>query len=40
MLVWQGTAVNEWMTGVATALAAGRTLPTPPPDAPGPTSLG
>lgn len=40
MLVWQGTPANEWMTGVAAALAAGRTLPTPPPGAPGPSSLG
>lgn len=39
MLVWQGTPVNEWMTGVAAALAAGRTLPGPPPGAPGPSSL-
>jgi SAM-dependent methyltransferase len=40
MLVWQQTAVNEWMTGVAAALAAGRTLPAPPPGTPGPSSLG
>ncbi|HUR74163.1 MAG TPA: methyltransferase domain-containing protein [Sporichthya sp.] len=40
MLVWQGTAVNEWMSAVAAALAAGRTLPAPAPGAPGPSSLG
>ncbi|WP_293772523.1 class I SAM-dependent methyltransferase [Sporichthya sp.] len=40
LMVWQGIEVNEWMTAVAAALAAGRTLPTPPPGAPGPSSLG
>ncbi|HVE26219.1 MAG TPA: class I SAM-dependent methyltransferase [Sporichthya sp.] len=40
MLVWQRAEVNEWMSAVAAALAAGRTLPAPPPGAPGPASLG
>lgn len=39
-MVWQGVAENEWMTAVAAALAAGRDLPSPPPGAPGPSSLG
>ena len=30
---------NEWMRELMTALAAGRDLPAPPPDAPGPFSL-
>jgi SAM-dependent methyltransferase len=39
LLVWQELARNEWLREFATALAAGRNLPTPPPDAPGPFSL-
>ncbi|MFG3224765.1 class I SAM-dependent methyltransferase [Kitasatospora sp. NPDC048194] len=38
-LVWQAPSHNPWFTGFTTALAAGRTLPAPPPDAPGPFSL-
>ncbi len=39
MLVWQGLERNEWISVPAATLAAGRILPTPPPDAPGPLSL-
>ena len=39
MVVWQVAAANEWIREIAGALAAGRELPTPPPDAPGPFSL-
>jgi SAM-dependent methyltransferase len=35
-LVWQSLARNEWMNAIRGALAAGRDLPVPPPDAPGP----
>ncbi|MFI6051062.1 class I SAM-dependent methyltransferase [Streptomyces violascens] len=38
-LVWQPPARNEWFTSCTTALAAGRDLPVPPPNAPGPFSL-
>jgi SAM-dependent methyltransferase len=38
-LVWQPPARNEWFLAFTTALAAGRDLPAPPPDAPGPFSL-
>lgn len=38
-LVWQPPPRNEWIGAFTHALAAGRTLPTPPPDAPGPFSL-
>ncbi|MEU6284569.1 methyltransferase domain-containing protein [Streptomyces sp. NPDC047028] len=38
-LVWQVPQRNEWFTAFTTALAAGRDLPTPPPDAPGPFAL-
>jgi len=37
--VWQSAAANSWMQTLRDALAMGRTLPTPPPDAPGPVSL-
>jgi SAM-dependent methyltransferase len=36
MLVWRSFAENHWVRDFTTALAAGRELPTPPPDAPGP----
>ena len=36
LLVWRELARNEWVVAVRTALAAGRELPTPPADAPGP----
>ena len=32
-------AANEWIREISGALAAGRDLPAPPPDAPGPFSL-
>jgi SAM-dependent methyltransferase len=39
LLVWRELARNEWVTVFRTSLAAGRELPTPPPDAPGPFGL-
>jgi SAM-dependent methyltransferase len=39
LLVWQLPARNHWFRDFASALAGGRELPTPPPDAPGPFSL-
>ena len=39
LLTWQGVAENEWLTEFRTALAVGRDLPTPPPDAPSPFAL-
>lgn len=36
MLAWQELAKNEWLNVVRESLAAGRTLPQPPPSAPGP----
>ena len=39
LLTWQSVGDNEWIREFATALAAGRQLPTPPPDAPGPFAL-
>ena len=39
MLSWQELARNEWLVAIRTALAAGRALPTPPPNAPGPFGL-
>ena len=38
-LVWQGLPKNEWVSEIRNALAVGRALPEPPPDAPGPFSL-
>lgn len=38
-LVWQPPARNEWFLALMAAMAAGRDLPTPAPDAPGPFSL-
>ncbi|MFC5260516.1 class I SAM-dependent methyltransferase [Kribbella qitaiheensis] len=38
LLTWQPPPRNEWFTSFTTALAAGRQLPVPPPDAPGPFS--
>jgi SAM-dependent methyltransferase len=40
MVVWQPIPANEWITEIGTALAAGRRLPLPPPDAPGPFAFG
>ena len=39
LLVWQPTGENEWFGAFRTAVAAGRDLPLPPADAPGPFSL-
>ncbi|WLW57126.1 class I SAM-dependent methyltransferase [Streptomyces sp. YU58] len=39
LLVWQAPHANEWFTGLTRALAAGRDLPLPPPDVPGPFAL-
>ena len=39
LLVWRELARNEWVFAVRQALAAGRRLPEPPRDAPGPFSL-
>ncbi|MEJ5254960.1 MAG: class I SAM-dependent methyltransferase [Acidimicrobiales bacterium] len=39
MLAWQPLAGNEWIREFSTSLAAGRDLPPPPPDAPGPFAL-
>jgi SAM-dependent methyltransferase len=39
LLTWQPPASNEWIREIAGALTAGRGLPLPPPDAPGPFAL-
>ncbi|PVZ09364.1 class I SAM-dependent methyltransferase [Actinomycetospora cinnamomea] len=39
LLTWQPPTDNEWFRSFTTTLAAGRELPTPPPDAPGPFTL-
>ena len=39
LLAWRELSRNEWLTTVRGALALGRDLPTPPPDAPTPFSL-
>ncbi|MEU0374458.1 class I SAM-dependent methyltransferase [Streptomyces sp. NPDC006283] len=39
LLVWQSLERNEWFRSFATALAAGRDLPVPPPDVPGPFAM-
>jgi SAM-dependent methyltransferase len=39
LLTWQPRAANEWIQELSTALAAGRDLPVPPSDAPGPFAL-
>jgi len=39
LLTWQPFAANEWIREISTALAAGRELPAPPPEAPGPFTL-
>lgn len=38
MLAWQPLADNEWLEAIRSALAAGRTLPEPPPK--GPSAFG
>ena len=39
LLVWRELGRNEWLTAIRGALAAGRTLPEPPPRAPSPFAL-
>lgn len=39
LLVWQPYERNVWMREIVTAFAAGRDLPAPAPDAPGPFAL-
>ncbi len=39
LLAWQELPRNEWVRELFAALAAGRELPAPPPEAPGPFSL-
>jgi SAM-dependent methyltransferase len=39
LLTWQPLAQNEWIGAFRNALAAGRDLPAPPPDAPNPFAL-
>jgi len=39
LLSWQSLQHNEWISAFRVAFAAGRQLPTPPPNAPGPSSL-
>ena len=39
LAVWQARSENEWFTAFTSALAAGRDLPAPPPDAPHPFSM-
>lgn len=39
LLAWQSLERNEWLTAIRSALAMGRDLPVPPPDAPTPFSL-
>lgn len=40
LLVWQPFPRNEWVVEIMGALAAGRDLPAPPSEAPGPFSMG
>ena len=39
LLVWQSFTENEWLGAFLGAVAAGRDLPPPPPDRPGPFSM-
>ena len=39
LVTWQPLAGNEWIREISGALAAGRNLPVPQPDAPGPFAL-
>jgi SAM-dependent methyltransferase len=39
LLTWQPFAANEWIRELSAAMVAGRDLPTPPADAPGPFTL-
>jgi SAM-dependent methyltransferase len=40
LLTWQPFSQNDWISELSGALAAGRELPVPPSDAPGPWSFG
>ena len=40
LLVWQPFAENEWLGAFLRAVSVGRDFPPPPPDRPGPFSLG
>lgn len=40
LMVWQSMADNPWFGAFRGAVAVGRDLPLPPPDGPGPFSLG
>ena len=39
LMAWQPLPANEWMREILGALATGRDMPAPPPDAPGPFAL-
>jgi hypothetical protein len=39
MVTWQPMSENEWIQAIMSALAAGRALPAPPPEGPGPFAL-
>ncbi|HVL85202.1 MAG TPA: class I SAM-dependent methyltransferase [Pseudonocardia sp.] len=39
LVTWQPLPGNEWIREISGAMAAGRELPVPPPDAPGPFAL-
>lgn len=39
LLTWQPLSENEWIRAFSAAMSAGRYLPAPPPDGPGPFSL-
>lgn len=39
LLAWQRLDRNQWVSELRAVMAAGRELPTPPPDAPGPFAL-
>ncbi len=39
VLAWQPLENNQWLTAIRGALAMGRSLPAPPPNAPGPFGL-
>ena len=39
LLAWRRLEENEWLTAIREAVAMGRTLPAPPPNAPGPFGL-
>jgi SAM-dependent methyltransferase len=39
LMTWQAMPANDWIREISRDLGAGRDLPAPPPDAPGPFSL-